>query len=381
MPLHIAIDVRRLRDFGIGTYIRNLTRALARQDRENRYTLISRAADLGELRDLGPNFECKACETTDRGFQHNLVMPRLFRSLNANLYHIPLNSVAWLMPRPYVLTIHDMSTLLFPGRKDFRHFMHEERYRRGAKRAARIIAVSNATRRDIESVLRIPADQVTRIYSAPDPAFTTAGDTSQERQILERYSISFPYILYAGTIRSRKNIPRLIEAFAVVRHELENHPRYKDLRLVIIGDELSNNPAVRQAVAQSRVAPMVRFLGFVPTDTLKVFYRAAEVFAFPSLYEGFGLAPLEAMACGTPVVASDVPSLVEAVGDAAQLVSPDNVFDIARGIREILLDDDCRQGLVVAGRAQAMRFDWDTTAQETLAIYLEMAEKKLNKEK
>jgi glycosyltransferase involved in cell wall biosynthesis len=86
------------------------------------------------------------------------------------------------------------------------------------------------------------------------------------------------------------------------------------------------------------------------------------------------------MACGTPVVASDVPSLVEAVGDAAQLVSPDNVFDIARGIREILLDDDCRQGLVVAGRAQAMRFDWDTTAQETLAIYLEMAEKKLNKE-
>jgi glycosyltransferase involved in cell wall biosynthesis len=185
--------------------------------------------------------------------------------------------------------------------------------------------------------------------------------------------------LYAGTIRSRKNIPRLIEAFAVVRHELENHPRYKDLRLVIIGDELSNNPAVRQAVAQSRVAPMVRFLGFVPTDTLKVFYRAAEVFAFPSLYEGFGLAPLEAMACGTPVVASDVPSLVEAVGDAAQLVSPDNVFDIARGIREILLDDDCRQGLVVAGRAQAMRFDWDTTAQETLAIYLEMAEKKLNK--
>ncbi len=378
MPLHIAIDVRRLRDFGIGTYIRNLTRALARLDRENRYTLVARAADVAELRDLGPNFDCKACESTDLGFQHNLVMPRLFSSLNANLYHIPLNSVAWFMPKPYVLTIHDMSTLLFPGRKDLRRYMHEERYRRGAKRAARIIAVSNATRRDIESVLRIPGDRITRIYSAPDPAFQAAGDESQERQILERYSISFPYILYAGTIRSRKNIPRLIEAFAVVRSELERHPRYKDLRLVIIGDELSKNPAVRHAVAQSRVAPMVRFLGFVPTDTLRVFYRSAELFAFPSLYEGFGLAPLEAMACGTPVVASDVPSLVEAVGEAAQLVSPDNVFDIARGIREILLDDDLRNFLVRAGREQASHFAWEATAKETLAIYLEMAEKKPN---
>src|SRR5208283_3487203 len=105
-------------------------------------------------------------------------------------------------------------------------------------------------------------------YSAPDPMFTSGGDGLQEKQILERYSISFPYILYAGTIRARKNIPRLIEAFAVLRHELERHPRYRDLRLVIIGDELSKNPAVRQAVAHSRVESFVRFLGFVPLDTL-----------------------------------------------------------------------------------------------------------------
>ena len=376
-PLHIAMDVRRVRDFGIGTYIRNLTRALSRLDQENRYTLVARAADFGEFAGLGPNFELKACEEADRGFRHNLIMPSLFRSLKANVCHIPLNSVAWLMLRPYVLTIHDMSTLLFPGRKDFRHMLHEERYRRGATRAARIIAVSNATRRDVESVLRIPSERVTTIYSAPDPAFMVASGESQDKQILERYSISFPYILYAGTIRARKNIPRLIEAFAVLRHELERHPRYKDLRLVIIGDELSKNPAVRQAVAHSRVAPVVRFLGFVPTDTLRIFYRAAELFAFPSLYEGFGLAPLEAMACGTPVVASDIPSLVEAVGDAAELVSPDNVFDIARGMREILLNDQRRNWLVEAGRRQALRFHWDTTARESLAIYRETADIKL----
>jgi len=374
--LHIAVDVRRVRDFGIGTYIRNLTHALSRLDQENRYTLVARAADFDEFTGVGPNFELKACERTDRGFQHNLVMPQFFSSLKAHLYHIPLNSVAWMMPRPYVLTIHDMSTLLFPGRKDFRHMLHEERYRRGAARAARIIAVSHATRRDIESVLHVPSEQVTTIYSAPDPMFTSGGDGLQEKQILERYSISFPYILYAGTIRARKNIPRLIEAFAVLRHELERHPRYRDLRLVIIGDELSKNPAVRQAVAHSRVESFVRFLGFVPLDTLRVFYRAAELFAFPSLYEGFGLAPLEAMVCGTPVVASNVPSLVEAVGEAAELVSPDNVFDIARGMREVLVNEERRRWLVEAGRIRVGRFHWENTARESLAIYRETANNK-----
>ena len=195
----------------------------------------------------------------------------------------------------------------------------------------------------------------------------------QRRDILERYSVTYPYILYAGTIRVHKNIPRLVEAFAVLRHDLEEHPLYRNLRLVIIGDELSKNPAVRRAVAQSRIEPAVRFLGFVPFETLRVFYSAAELFAFPSLYEGFGLAPLEAMACGTPVVASDLPSLVEAVGDAAELVSPDNVFDIERGLREVLLRPDRRASLVAAGCAHAKRFQWESTARQVLSIYRDVA--------
>jgi glycosyltransferase involved in cell wall biosynthesis len=114
---------------------------------------------------------------------------------------------------------------------------------------------------------------------------------------------------------------------------------------------------------------MVRFLGFVPTETLRVFYRAAAVFAFPSLYEGFGLAPLEAMACGTPVVASDIPPLVEAVGNAAELVSPDNVFDIARGLRDVLLGQESRPKMIAAGLEQARRFHWSHTARDVLAVY------------
>jgi glycosyltransferase involved in cell wall biosynthesis len=370
MPLHIVIDVRHIRDFGIGTYIRNLTRALARLDRENRYTLVTRPQDAAEVSGLGPNFATASYAKPEKQLIQNLAFPHFLRSFHADLYHIPLNYVAWWMPQPYVLTIHDMSTLLFPARQDFRHTLHEEHYRRGARRAARIITVSNSTRRDIENILYVPPEQVHTIYSAPDPAFAVNdGSPEQDRQMLDRYSISYPFILYAGTIRPQKNVPRLIEAFAVLRSELESHPQYKDLRLIIIGEELSKYPAVRRAVAETRTEPAVRFLGFVPIDTLKVFYRAAKVFAFPSLYEGFGLAPLEAMACGTPVVASNLPSLVEAVGDAAELVSPDNVFDIARGLREVLLDGNRRKQLIAAGWEQARRFHWDTTAREVLSVY------------
>jgi len=376
MPLHIVIDARRVRDFGIGTYIRNIVRSLSLLDAENQYTLVAHPNDAGELAGLGPNFRIAPFSLSDKGLKHNLSFPGFLKSLKASLYHIPLNSVAWAMPRPYVVTIHDMSSLLFPQRRDFRYSLHQQRYRRGVVRAARVIAVSNATRRDLESILHLSNERLSTIYSAPDPAFTSVrDDPGRQRQILDRYSINYPYILYAGTVRVHKNVPRLVEAFAVLRHKLENHPVYKDLRLVIIGDELSKNPAVRRAVAHSRIENWVRFLGFVPIETLRVFYCAAEAFAFPTLYEGFGLAPLEAMACGAPVVASDLPSLVEAVGQAAELVSPDNVFDIERGMREVLLNLERREALKAAGRAQAQRFHWESTAQQVLAIYKEVATK------
>ncbi len=373
MSLHIAIDARRLGDFGIGTYIRNLVRSLAQLDQENRYTLIVRDKSAGEFADLGPNFHAVEYAPSDTEVLQNVAFPYFLRHFHADLFHIPLNSVAYWMPRPYVLTIHDMSTLLFPSRGDLHSAMHAERYRRGAVRAARIIAVSHSTRRDIENVFRIPPERIRTIYSAPDPAYRPEDfDSSNDEQILQRYSILPPFILYAGTVRPQKNVGRLVEAFAVIRAELENHPRYRDLRLVIIGDELSKYPALRRAVIASRVEPFVRFLGFVPIDTLKVFYRAAEVFAFPSLYEGFGLAPLEAMACGTPVVASDLPALVEAVGEAAELVSPDNVFDVARGLRSLLLDDNRRRELAERGRVHALQFHWDHTTRAVLDVYREI---------
>jgi len=376
MPLHIVIDARRIRDFGIGTYIRSLIHALGGIDPTSQYTIVCNPSGIGELAGLPENFHTAIYQRNDHSALDHVAFPIFLQGLSPDLIHIPLNRVPLLMPRPYVVTIHDMASLLFEeeaskARMQLRRF----RFRRGLVRASRVIAVSEATKRDVESVMGVPPSRIRRVYNAPDPRFfsraSKGGGTEQER-ILERYQINYPYLLYAGAIRRHKNIPRLVEAFAVVRDQLAGHAVYKDLRLVIIGDTISQYPSVRQAVIKSRVEQAVRFLGFVPFDTLRCFYESAAAFVFPSRYEGFGLPPLEAMACGVPVVSSNVSSLPEVVGEAALQINPENVFDIARGIRDVLLDEELRAQMIRRGREQAARFSWNWTARQVLEIYREV---------
>lgn len=379
MPLHIAIDARRIRDFGIGTYIRSLLHALGAVDTVNRYTVVSGPAEVRTLAGLPENFRWAIYKRGDHDFLGHLAFPMYLRSLSPDLVHIPLNRVPLLMIRPYVVTIHDMANLFYEEPTDARMWLRTFRFRRGLVRANRVIAVSEATKRDVERLMGVPPSRIRRVYNAPDPGFLVAGaetGSEEQRRILERYQIEYPFLLYAGAIRRHKNVPRLVEAFAVVRAQLAEHPVYKDLRLVIIGDTISQYPGMRQAVIKSRVEQVVRFLGFVPFDTLRCFYASAAAFVFPSQYEGFGLPPLEAMACGTPVVTSNVSSLPEVVGDAAVLVKPDNVFDIARGIQEVLLDEGLRAELIRRGHQQAGRFSWERTARQVLEIYNEAAEER-----
>src|SRR5579864_204997 len=385
--LKIVIDVRRIRDFGIGTYIRNLVQALALADDRNRYVLVASPEDVRLVSGLPANFETAVYRRGDQGVAGNLAFPLFIRRFSPDVYHIPLNQVPLLMPKPYVVTIHDMGSLVYGEQSGLRKNLRRYRFRRGLLRADKVMAVSVATRRDVVQTLGVPAERVHLVYSAPSPEFfrrgraadaRAAGPQTEERErqrILERYQIHYPFLLYAGNIRPQKNIPRLVEAFAVVRNELASHPVYSDLRLIIIGDEIARNPSVRHAVIHSRVENCARFLGFVPFDTLRIFYECATAFVFPSLYEGFGLPPLEAMASGTPVITSNVSSLPEAVGEAAVLVNPENVFEIARGIREVLLDPDLRAQLVAKGKRQAARFSWERTAREVIQIYEEVGKK------
>jgi len=376
MPLRIVIDARHVRDFGIGTYIRNLVQGLRSIDPENQYFLVCQPSERDQFAGLPRHFHTVLYRHNDLEVVDHVAFPAFLRRLRPDLVHVPINRVPWFMPRPYVVTVHDMSRQLFSG-DGWKNQLSLYRARRGLLRASKVIAVSGATRRLAATVLGIPQEHIRRIYNAPDPRFFEPSiDPSKERSLVaERYLVTSPFILYAGNIRPQKNIPRLIEAFSVLRGDLAGHPDFGDLRLIIIGDEISQYPAVRRAAAQSRVGAAIRFLGFVPFETLRAFYRTASAFAFPSLNEGFGLPPLEAMACGTPVLTSNVSSLPEVVGDAAVLVNPDNVFEIARGLKEILLDPDLRHRLVEQGGSRARSFNWQQTAAEVLEVYRGAARK------
>jgi glycosyltransferase involved in cell wall biosynthesis len=386
VPLKILLDARHVKDFGYGTYIRNLLRGFAAIRAPHDFLLAIRSADMNELADLPGNFRFLPYEHPDSEPRDRLRFSLFARRQKPSLVHIPLARIPLFLPRPYVVTVHDISSLVLEKSAGWRGEAEQWLLRRSLLGAAAVIAVSEWTKSDLTSLLGVPPEKVRRIYGAVDPQFTRqtraereeggggAARENERRRELERYQVHYPYLLYAGTIRPQKNIPRLVEAFALVRGKLQDHPKWKDLRLIIIGDEISRHPAVRQAVIQSRVEPYVRFLGFVPIETLRLFYESAAAFVFPSLYEGFGLPPLEAMASGTPVVCSNATSLSEVVDEAAEIVSPDNVFDIARGILEVLMNENRRQELIERGYRRCREFRWEETAARVLAIYEAVAE-------
>jgi glycosyltransferase involved in cell wall biosynthesis len=371
----VGFDVRRSDAFGLGTYIKSLVRALARRGAGHEYVLVGESRQQAAFGDLPGNFRFVPYEKGYASLASHLRFQFLLREVMPDVFHIPHRLVPYFMPCPYVVTVHDLDKIVFQGAaaSSLRAEARFHVLRHGLLRAARIIAVSEATRRDLIRMVGIPGQQIEVVHNAISEQFLVR-DTEEDRlKMLDRYQVNYPFLLYVGNIQPQKNLPRLVEAFAVVQAELDQHPLYKDLRLIIIGDELAAHPDLRRSVIRSRVQHRVRFLGFVSIEALRIFYRSATAFVFPSLYEGFGLPPLEAMAQGTPVVTSNVSSLPEVVGDAAVLVNPDNVFDIARGIREALLNEALRTTLCLRGREQVARFSWDRAADRVLEIYREAA--------
>jgi glycosyltransferase involved in cell wall biosynthesis len=246
--------------------------------------------------------------------------------------------------------------------------------RRVVHGATRLFAVSEFTRSELVTLFRLPTERVQVVHNAIDERFLCGHATEAEKQMIAaRYQVNYPFLLYAGRISPQKNLVRIIEAFSVLKGELAKEGRFEDLKLIIIGDDLSSHPDLRRTVVRGGVTNDVRFLGFVPIDVLRVFYDAAKIFVFPSLYEGFGLPPLEAMAHGTPVVTSNTSSLPEVVGDAAVLVNPDNVFEITRALRRVLLDQGLREKLKDRGYEQARRFSWEESVRRILEVYREIA--------
>jgi glycosyltransferase involved in cell wall biosynthesis len=373
----VAIDIRRMTEFGVGTYIRNVVRTLARLDRESKYFLIGSPAKMAEFGALPPNFHAVALAGGDDTLKGNLVFRTIVRRLDCDLVHIP--HLFWI-PRglscPYVLTVHDLLEHMYGshGASSLRRSLHFYLTRRVLRKAARVIAVSQFTKNEIEKLLVIPDARIEVVYNAIDERFLHGHATAADRELIaQRYLVNYPFILYAGAIRPHKNVVRIIEAFSALKSELQKDQQFPDLKLIIIGDDLSSHPRLRRTVVRSGVQNDVRFLGFVPIEVLRIFYDVAKIFVFPSLYEGFGLPPLEAMAHGTPVVTSNTSSLPEVVGNAALLVNPENVFEIRRALQRALLDPALREQMKQRGYDQAQRFSWTNSVARILEIYREVA--------
>jgi glycosyltransferase involved in cell wall biosynthesis len=232
-----------------------------------------------------------------------------------------------------------------------------------------VLTVSESSKRDILRFVGIPADKIDVIPNAFDERFSVEPGEEDVVRVRERYQLQDEFVLYAGNVKPHKNLERLIEAFRLVRDRGLDH-----VKLVVIGDQISKYAALRRAVHRHQLHQYVRFLGYVSEETLAVMYRLAAVFVFPSLYEGFGLPPLEAMASGTPVVTSNVSSLPEVAGDAALLINPYEPAAIADAMYRVLTDEPLRRSLREKGLRRAAQFSWEASARRVREIYQEVSE-------
>jgi len=367
--VRIAIDARKLHDYGIGTYVRNLARALARQSTDDVYVLLCRRSDADFVQSLGPRFEALIEDAGNYSVREQISVPIGLWRAHVDLFHAPHYVVSPLTMCPFVVTIHDCIHLRFPQYLPNRAAYAYARtvMTSAARRARKVLTVSKASKDDILHFLKIPAEKVEVIYNGLDERLAQAPTDEEVARVRQRFQLTAPYVLYAGNIKPHKNVDRLIEAFSILRRR-----GMSEVRLLIIGDEISKYPNLRRLVHRHQLHQYVRFLGFVADATLAVLYRLASVFVFPSLYEGFGLPPLEAMAAGAPVITSNVSSLPEVVGDAALLIDPMDPQAIADAMARVLGDPALRAELVRRGRERVKAFSWDRSAARTYEVYAEL---------
>ena len=368
--MRIAIDARKLRDFGIGTYLRNILIELSRLDRETEYVVLCRPDDAAAGDVLGRNFRMVPETAPAYSIAEQFRIPLSLARERVRLVHEPHYVLPPLTRCRSVVTIHDCIHLMFPQYlpSKLAHVYAKGSMWSAAHKADRILTVSEASKRDILRFFNVPAEKVVVVSNAIDERFLAPANAERMDLVRQRYQLDHPFVLYVGNIKPHKNIERLIDAFGRARSECPD-----DLKLVIIGDEISKYPGLRQSVHKHKLDKHVRFLGFQPMETLAAFYRLARAFVFPSLYEGFGLPPLEAMACGSPVVTSNVSSLPEVAGGAALLVDPYDANSIAGGIVRAVTDETLRADLIARGLDRARSFSWPQSVKKIHAIYMQVA--------
>ena len=376
--MHIGIDGRYIQDHfpGIGRYVVNLAQAMIPLLGGDEWLILLRDPTRPSRWDLtalaGERVQLVDAPLSPFSIRQQWAIPRILRRLRADLYHSPYYLMPYRPGLPTVVTMYDLIPLLFPqhvsppARLLFRWMTAL-----ALRTASHVIVISQATRRDLLTLYHLPPQNVTAILLAADPAFHPQPPAEIER-VRRKYALPENYLLYLGINKPHKNLVRLIEAFSRFTFDVSRLTFHVSrFTLVIAGPWDPRYPEPRQRAEALGLENAVRFLGPMPEADLPALYAGATLFVFPSLYEGFGLPPLEAMACGTPVVCSNTSSLPEIVDEAALTFDPFDVTEMAAKIEQALGNDALREEMKKRGLQQAAKFSWERTARETLRVYKE----------
>ncbi len=364
---HLLAHTRSFRRAGVSHYIEQVLLHLGQIDTHTDYTVYTtRGLDAAAL-SLPPNFRVQpsllpTINPRIRIPWEQAIAPLLLRATGAQLFHGTLNVVPLACPVPAVVTVHDLAFIRFP--QTFRAYNRtylDLATRTSVRRAAYILAVSEHTRREVAGLLGIPLE---RIIVTPNAARAHFRPPDPQRLAAFRQQHHLPeqFVLYVGTLEPRKNLTTLLQAYSQIASDTS-------APLFIGGGKGWMYEPVFARLEALGLRERVQFIGYIDEEALPLWYAAATVFVFPSLYEGFGMPPLEAMSCGTPVIASNSTSLPEVVGDAGVLVEPTDADALAAALLRVLRDADLRHHLRERGMQQARRFAWRTTAERTLQVY------------
>ncbi len=371
--MRIGIDARffGVKRKGLGRYTQKLIENLEKIDLDNQYFIFLQKVNFDEYEPKNSNFTKVLADYRWYSLKEQLEFPKLLNKYKLDLMHFPHFNVPVFYFRKFIVTIHDLILIYFPTRRSttlhpiiywFKYLMYKIVIRSAIFRADRLITVSNFTKEDILKQYHVSKDKITVTYEAcEDFCMLTP---NKDEKILARYGIIKPYIMYVGNAYPHKNLERLVRAFDRLRKE----PGKNNLKLVFVGKEDYFYVRLKKMVEDEHIESVI-FTGYVPDYDLDVFFHNVSVYVWPSLYEGFGLSPLEAMAKGAPVVSSDHPCMREILEDSAYYFDAKNVDKMAGAISKVLDDQDLRAELMRKGFQQIKKYSWKKMAEQTLEIY------------
>ncbi len=345
-------------------FVRSLLSALARIDKKNEYLLYVHKDFDYEL--PGPNFSKRPGSIARYGtLWMQTELPLALSHDKVDVFWGTQHTLPVLLPSKIkaVLTVHDLVHYVFPKTmKPMNLLVNKILIPPSVHRADAIIADTDWTLSDVKKYLAPQGKSMHVVYLGIQDKFKLLNQNDAQNKVATRFGLPPKFLLTVGTFEPRKNIAGLFKAFALLADKIPHH-------LAVVGQRGWKNEKVRDEIKKAKINDRIHLLGYVPDDTLPDIYSAADVFVFPSVYEGFGLPPLEAMACGVPVVSSNVSSIPEIVGDAALLVNPHDPASIGAGILKVLQDPDFRRMLVERGLARAAGFTWEKTARQMLSVF------------